>query len=113
MVDLLARGARIHDAFLVDLTDVRNYFAPAAAMNARSILAVGWRVAGRRSTLLIVANIDFKRRRRTVIERLPSGARRRECDPLLELHPSRTRPMVQSGRLHLALEPGDVKVLLL
>ena len=113
MVDLLARVALIRNRFLADLTDVRNYFAPNVEINAPSILAVGWRVADRRRILLVVANIDFKRRRRTAIQGLPTGGQPRECDAMLEICPGHVRPLAESGRLRLTLEPGDVKVLLL
>ncbi len=76
------------------------------------MLAVGWRVADGESTLLLVANIDFRRRRRTVIERPPAGAGRLGYEMLLELYRSRTEPKLESGRLRLSLEPGDAKVLL-
>jgi hypothetical protein len=113
MVDLLARVGRIRVRFLADLTDPRNYFAPTVITNARSILAVGWRVAAGASTLLVVANLDFQRRRRTQIDVVPRSRGRRDCDTLLELHPSRTRPSIVAGGLRLSLEPVEVKVVLL
>jgi hypothetical protein len=113
MVQLLARVARIRRRFLNELTDPRNYFSPRVATNAARVLAVGWRVADGKCTLLLVANVDFRRRRRTVIERLPAGTGRRSYETLLELHRSRTEPKLESGRLRLSLEPGDGKVLLL
>ncbi len=140
MIDLLARAAAIRRRFLADLTDPRNYFTPRITMNAKKIVAAGWHVDGGRSALIVVANIDFDRRRRCVIEALPPAIRRRgietspppaarrrrcvieapaaavrrcTCDVLLAIHRSAASPAITQGKLRATLEPGDVQVLLL
>ena len=113
MVELLGRAGQIRARFLDELTDARNYFRPRVTMNARRVLAIGWRVNGGKRTLLVVGNVDFERRRRVVIDQVPGGRGERECEALLELCPSRSRAVVKSGTLRLSLEAGEVKVLLL
>ncbi|MBN2559607.1 MAG: alpha-amylase [Phycisphaerae bacterium] len=113
MVDLLARAAEVRRRFLADLVKARNYFAPRVSMNARKVIAVGWRVDAGKSALIIAANTDFQRRRRCVIKGLPAAiGRRRRCDVLLAIQRGGT-PRIKSGKLRLSLEPGDLAVLLL
>ena len=114
MVDTLSRATCLRRQYLDTLIDVRNYFAPRVLTNAKWILATGWRVVAGDSILLVVANVDFNRRRQCKIDRLPFATRRRRiCYTMLELHPDSAPPRLLSGRLHLRLDPGDIKVLLL
>ncbi|MFQ5492162.1 MAG: alpha-amylase [Phycisphaerae bacterium] len=114
MIGLIARAADLRQEYLPELSDLRNYFQPQVAVNARRILAVGWKVRRKKRVLLVVANLDSKHARRTIIGRLPAVARPPH-DPriLLEVTTSRTIPRVGNGKVTMQLSPGDVKVLLL
>jgi hypothetical protein len=114
MLGLLERTSAVRRRFLDDLTRLDRHFAPRVSMNAKSILAIGWHVEERRSTLLVIANVDFHHRRRCIIEDQPvrgrgSGA----CETLLEVNAGRRHARLVSGTLRLDLEPGQATVLLM
>ncbi len=112
LVALLGQTAQVRRSFLRDLSQPRNYFEPHLATSVPATLAVGWRVDRGRQVLLVVANTDFRRRRRCVIDHLPRPAdRKRPCDVLLEFTRGRQSPLLSAGKLRLALAPGEVKVL--
>ncbi len=114
MIDLLERAGSVRGRFIADLAEPKNHFLPRVSINARSTVAVAWRVNKGRSTLLVVANIDFRRARRCTIEGLPeSKHRHRTCETLLEIHSGPASPKPVSDKLRLTLGPGDAKVLLL
>ncbi|MHC4089712.1 MAG: alpha-amylase family protein [Planctomycetota bacterium] len=114
MVGLLRRAAQVRRRFLETLCDPGNYFAPRVTTNPQWILAIGWQVEASGAVLLVLANLDFRSRRRCVIDRLPTRrGHRSSCQTLLELHASIPAPGIESRKLRLRLEPGDVKVLLL
>ncbi|MFH1418797.1 MAG: hypothetical protein ABII12_11005 [Planctomycetota bacterium] len=114
MIALLGRAADLRRRFIDDLADARNYFPPVVVVNQRYVLAVGWQVDAGRSALIVVANIDFRRRRRAALAGMPARFRRHcACKTLLEIRPPCGEPVIQVGSLRCLLEPGDVKVLLL
>lgn len=124
MIKLLSKAASVRRRFAADLANARNSFIPQVSANHRWIITVGWRVERGRRTMLVVANIDFRRRRQAVIELAgraagnPRGRNeeqeaRRPAEVLLEIKRRPTVPRLALGRLRLTLEPGDVKVLLL
>jgi starch synthase (maltosyl-transferring) len=114
MIDLLGRAAALRRRFIADLIEPRNCFFPKVSLSDRSVIAVGWHVDERHRTLIVVASTDFHRERRSAIDGLPAGARRRQsCETLLEIHPSAALPRLSGGKLRLTLPPGDVKILLL
>jgi starch synthase (maltosyl-transferring) len=114
MIDLLAGVAEIRRRFSKDLALASNCFMPNVTTGTRTTIAVGWRVNGGRSALIIVANTDFKKTRRRTLEGLPAKVRRREqSERLLSTHRASPPPRLTSGKLRLHLAPGEVQVLLL
>ena len=123
MIGLLTRAAALRRRFMADLADARNSFTPLVSASQRWIIAVAWSVERKRRVLLAVANIDFQKPRQAVVDVAedvkgvkvstdgPNGPSCGTCETLLEIKRSRTRPRVTRGRLRVAMEPGDVKVI--
>jgi hypothetical protein len=113
MVELLATAAALRKRFLAELTSSRCFFLPKVTLNAKSVLALGWHVERRKRTLLVVANVDYRNRRRCVVEGLPAAALRRSGhELLLEAQPDTGSMKRMEGQLRISLAPGDVKVIL-
>ncbi|MBI4581152.1 MAG: alpha-amylase [Planctomycetes bacterium] len=106
MVDLIARASALRRRFLPSITRKAAWFFPKLATNAHHILATGFRVPGTRKSLLMLANIDMNKPRRTTVVGLRSP---RDPKVLLEIVPS-PAPRLTARRLTLTLAPGDVKI---
>ena len=109
MVALIAQAATIRRQFIGAIARRRRYFAPHVEMNARWILATGFRLNRRGGLLVVLANVDFARQRRACVAGLPVPVR--SCTVLLEIVGT-PRPGLDDGRcLRWRLGPGDVKVI--
>lgn len=107
MVELIARASNIRQQYITSVSRRTSYFAPSLAINAKRIIAIGFGIPGRSKTLLILANVDFDKSRRTSVAGLPVP---RTPKVLLELIPS-APPRLVKDHLMLTLPPGDVKVI--
>ncbi|MCL2330214.1 MAG: alpha-amylase, partial [Phycisphaerae bacterium] len=126
MVDLIAWAAAIRQQYLHTITRKSAWFAPKLTANAKHILATGFRLSSSREkagstkssdnykSLIMLANVDFDRSRRTTVVDLPGTTSKNtaasESDVLLELQSSPV-PKWRNGRLTLFLPPGDVKII--
>lgn len=108
MVDLIGRAAAIRQRYIKSVARKSAYFAPTIGMNARHVLATAFSIRGSHKTLLMLANLDLTRARRTTVLDLLSP---RTPQVLLEIKSSAT-PRLDKGRLFATLPPGDVKVML-
>lgn len=107
MVELIARASTIRSEFLGHITRHTAYFAPKLGVNAKRILATGFRTSGKYKRLVMLANTDFDRPRRTTVQGLQSP---RRPEVLLQLVPS-PEPRFVGNKLALTLMPGDVKII--
>jgi hypothetical protein len=107
MVELIARASELRRQYLKSISRPARYFAPTLGVNRSLVLAGGFAIPGPHKALLMLANVDFDRPRRTSVIDLPHP---HQPEVLLELVPS-APPRVVHGRLLLTLPPGDVKVL--
>jgi starch synthase (maltosyl-transferring) len=107
MVDLIARASAIRREYLGTISRVTQYFAPRLTMNRRRIVAGAMRAKGKQQTLLVLANVDFDKPRRAVVDLLPKP---RSPQVMLELVAS-SPPKLAGGQLMVTLPPGDIKVI--
>jgi len=114
MIDLLAGVAEVRRRFVAELAVPRNCFMPKVVAGIRTTIAVGWRVDGGKSALIVVANMDFKNARRRTLQGLPARVRRRtQGERLLSTHRTSEPPILKNGKLRLELAPGEVQIVLL
>lgn len=107
MVDLIARASAVRRDYLDAVSRPSRFFAPPLTVNRRRVAAAGFRIAGKHKSLLVLANTDFQKARRTTIRSL---LRPREPEVLLELVAS-GKPVRSGDRITVTLGPGDVKVI--
>ncbi len=113
MIELLHRVSLVRQEFLDDLQNPKNHFRPKVAMNQRKILALGWTVRRRRQALLVLANIDFKQRRRCVLAGLAKRiGGRTEGRSLFAIGKADDFMQLRHAGLDVMLEPGGVQVIL-
>jgi hypothetical protein len=112
MIKLLADAAAVRARFADDLADPAKALPVKVTTNDRRVLAVAFRVDRGRAVLLVAANTDFHSVRRAVVSNLPRG-RGAKPELLLAVERAATPPRSVGGRLHLALPPGGVQVVLL
>jgi len=111
MIDLLSRAAAIRQRLLAGLVKPRNCFFPKCSPKDDSLIALGWRVERGRRLLFVVANTDFRKKRRCRLM-IPRGKRAATTsDLLLEIYNGGSVER-DGANLRLDLPPGDVKVLL-
>ncbi|HRX84504.1 MAG TPA: alpha-amylase family glycosyl hydrolase [Phycisphaerae bacterium] len=107
MTELIARASTLRREYLPALTNPRAYFAPNVTMNAKHVLATAFKLPRRQGTLLMLANLDYQRARRTKVADLPGS--RGACELLLTIHGAQV-PRSRRGALHFDLAPGDALV---
>lgn len=108
MTELIARASALRREYLAALTNPRAYVAPRLTLNARHVLATAFKLGGKQDTLVMLANLDYERPRRTKVTALPGNPQ--NCELLLTIQGAKT-PRLQRGALHLDLAPGDAVVL--
>lgn len=113
MVDLIARAAGVRHRYLSNLVRKRSGFFPArSGSGAAAVLAVGYRVGGK-ATLLIIANGDFAHAQAvTVAVPHPPGDARLVVQTEFAIDESAPAPRLRGRTLRAKLEPGDVRVVL-
>lgn len=109
MIDLIARAADVRMQYIDAITNPRAYFAPKVTVNQRWVLATGFRLPRKQGSLLAVANVDFKRGRRTKIGGLAAMRTAESVLNIVETSP----PRLRSGALTISLGPGDVRLIVL
>jgi len=114
MVRRLGLAAALRRRFIADLARPRNCFVlNVAPPDADCVLAVGWRVEGGRRVLVVAANLDFRRARRSILDAPPLKRRPdAPADVLLRLGPPAERPLLVHGRLRVILPRGGLSALL-
>lgn len=110
MIELISAAGDIRHQYLDSIVNPRRYFVPQVKTNPRWILATGFKLDRKRGALLVVANLDIRRKRRTRLVKLPVACKAIEV--LLEIATG-SKPRWVDGGLSLTMDPLDVKVILI
>jgi hypothetical protein len=106
MTKLIARLAEIRKEFNAALTNPRAYFAPKLKSNRQAILATGFRLGRGRGSLLMLANLNPRDTRRTVVTEFAGRALTPEVLLTLQHADVSTGTKSKPARLNVNLAPG-------
>ncbi len=110
-IDLLSAAGRIRERYIDVLASPRAYFRPTVETNAKKILAFAYRLPRQKGVLLIVANVDFGKKRQVRIAGL-GGQSAVTCCIELQTNKHVSQPRIDAKkRLALSLPAGELAVI--
>jgi hypothetical protein len=109
MCDTIEAATALRRRFIKALTNPKALVEPRVVGHAQYIVSIAYKLNGRGSILLVIANLDYARPRRTEISGM--GPLRAPCETLIHLAPKAPELTIKRTKVLAKLDAGECAVL--